>query len=258
MVFTYGNTPEQDVVIDLPDGKKIHGILRGSLTDSRPVAIIVHGRPGTANELLPFLAAHYLHEQEINSLRLFLYDFAPDYRNIMDTTLDTHAADFKVVVDYLRSQGVKKIFATGHSYGGLTILRSKAHLDAAVLWDPTHGSVFTEKFDNPNYPKQYTDDIVYISTGCGFFYPRIQDNYDHELGDNSTWARHKGYPLKFISAGKGILAPYVQSYYEQADEPKSIVNIPDAHHQFDDSDEVIEQLFHETLLWFNKFKDQRV
>ena len=254
MTISYANAPEQDIVIDLPDGKKIHGLLRGSMTDTRPMVIIIHGRPGTGNELLQFLVARHLYENGFSSLRLFLYDFGQEYRDMIDTTLDTHAEDLDVVVDYLRSHGVQKIFATGHSYGGLTILRSKSHLDGAVLWDPTHGLVFTDEFDDPNFPEKRVNDIVYVPTGCGFFYSQTQDDYDHSLGDNSNWAANKGYPIKFITAGKGILAPFVQSYYEHADEPKEIVDIPEAHHQFDDSDEVIERLFGETLEWFEQYK----
>lgn len=255
MSIHYSNTQEEDIVINLPDGKKIHGILRGAISPDEPIVVIVHGRPGTGNELLQFLLARYLYEHGINSLRLFMYDFGPNYRDIVDTTLDTHAADFDIVINHLRSHGAKKVFATGHSYGGLTILRSRAWLDATVLWDPTHGMAFASKHDDPNFPEKETDGIIYVPTGHGSLFPKAQDQYDRSLGDNSDWSANKNYPQKFITAGKGILEPYVREYYNNASEPKSIINIVDAHHQFTDNDEVIERLFQETLDWFNAHKD---
>ena len=253
MGITYNNSIEQDIVIDLPDGKKIHGILRGSISPDSPIAIIIHGRPGTGNELLQFLFARYLHEHHISSLRLFMYDFESEYRNIVETDLDVHADDLDVVVNHLRKQGIVKIFATGHSYGGLTILRSKALLESAVLWDPTHGLAFSDGLDDPIYPETHLRDIVYVPTGCGYMYPEKQYLYDINIGDNSSWAYSKNYPIKYITAGKGILKPFVNKYFEQTRGAKSIVNIEEAHHQFTDSDEMIDVLFQETLDWFNRF-----
>ena len=252
MGITYKNSDEKDIVIDLPDGKKIHGTLRGSISPNNPITIIIHGRPGTGNELLQFLFARYLHEHNISSLRLFMYDFEPEYRNIIETNLDVHANDLDVVVNHLREQGVVKIFATGHSYGGLTILRSKSRFESAVLWDPTHGLAFSDDLEDPIYPETHLQDIVYVPTGCGYMYPEKQYLYDKDIGDNSNWASGKNYPIKYITAGKGILKPFVNKYFEQTQGVKSIVNIEEAHHQFTDNDKVIDARFRETLDWFNK------
>ena len=160
---------ESDLVINLPDGKKIHGILRGSLTDNSPVLVMMHGRPGSGNELLQYLGAHYLYEKGITTLRLSMYDFGSDYRNLLDCILDTHIADFDTVVRYLRESNVEKVFAAGHSYGGLTILGSKAKLDGAILWDPTHGLAWHDPvFDSPDYPEKIFENIVVGVGGSGY------------------------------------------------------------------------------------------
>lgn len=254
-MITYNNAPEQDIDIDLPDGKKIHGIVRGSLTDGSPVAIIMHGQPGTGNELLEYLGARYLYEHGISSLRLFMYDFGAKYRDLLDCTLETHIADFDTVVKYLREQGVKKVFAAGHSYGGITIVGSKAKLDAAVLWDASHGLAFQDDDGawKKDFPELSFGEMVVCPTGYGYISSKQAEAYDKALGDNSEWAAGKGYPMKFITASEGILAGPAKKYFAAADEPKAFVEIAGAHHQFEDSDEIVEQLFRETVDWFEKY-----
>jgi len=251
---TFNIAPESDLVINLPDGKKIHGILRGSLTDNSPVLVMMHGRPGSGNELLQYLGGHYLYDKGITTLRLSMYDFGSEYRDLLDCTLDTHIADFDTVVHYLRDNGVDKVFAAGHSYGGLTILGSKSQLDGAILWDPSHGLAWQDPiFDSPDYPEKTFENIVVGIGGSGYISSTEQQAYDRALGDTTEWARNKGYPMKFILAGAGPLAKYAMKYYEVADQPKAVVNIKTAHHQFEDSDEVVEELFSETAEWVNRF-----
>lgn len=151
--LSYESIEEETLYFELPDtdGLKIKGILRGKF--DKPLAVIMHGRPGAGNDLLPYLAARYLYEKGISSLRLFMYDFLPKTRNLLDCTLETHVADFDVVIAELRRRQAEKIFGVGHSFGGLTILRSDSKLNGAVLWDPTHGSVWAEQpASDENFP----------------------------------------------------------------------------------------------------------
>jgi dienelactone hydrolase len=245
---------ETDLVINLSDGKKIHGSLRGSLTDGSPVVIMMHGRPGSGNELLQYLGAHYLYEQGITSLRLSMYDFGSNYRALLDCTLDTHITDFDTVVTYLRENGVKKLFASGHSYGGITILGSASRLEGAVLWDPSHGLAWQDpEFDSPDFPEETFGNVIVGTGGHGYISSTTQQAYDKGLGDTTEWAKAKGYPMKFILASAGPLAKYAQRYYEVADQPKALIGIEGAHHQFEDSDEIVEQLLSETAEWIKKF-----
>lgn len=243
---------EQNLLINLPDtdGLKIKTILRGDF--SQPVTIIVHGRPGNGNELLPFLLAHYLSEQGIASLRISLYDFSKDTRNLLDTSVDTDAADIDAVIRYVRSKGSSKVFAVGHSYGGLAILKSTERLDAAVLWDPTHGLVFDRGADTDEYgvfTKVACGNLVITTSGYGYISSRTTQEFDKQLGDTTYLAKNKGYSLKVISAGKGIMADLGKMYVEAAENPKHHSVIAEAHHQFEDSDEIIESLFKQTIDW---------
>ncbi|HEX7633209.1 MAG TPA: alpha/beta fold hydrolase [Candidatus Saccharimonadales bacterium] len=252
----YRALPEEDMYVDLPntDGLKIKGILRG--TFDMPLVVIMHGLTGEANELLPYLSARYLYERGFASLRLYMYNPEPNTRDLIDCTLQTHADDFDTVINFLRTKNVPKLFAAGHSYGGATILLAKSKLDAAVLWDPSHGLAFQdenrEKQKREARQKQFDDFDAYLS-GPGYVLAKAISHEQQTLGDTTDWAAGKGYPLKIISAAKGVLSELGKRYVAVADEPKSLITIEDAHHNFEDSDEVMLQLFKETADWLKEY-----
>jgi dienelactone hydrolase len=179
----------------------------------------------------------------------------------VDCTLPIHVKDFDAVVEYLRSKKVQQLFAIGHSYGGLTILQSASKLDGAVLWDPTHGNVF-HKSESLKWQKNSRLKIVgelrlYLD-GWGYIEPKAIDDEQKIMGDTTSLAAHKGYPLKIIAAGKGIMTDLQQKYIKVADEPRELVIIDEAGHQFEDSDEVVLRLFQETGSWFKKILDGKL
>ncbi len=251
----YQDHDEENIYFNLPhtSGLRIRGILRGGL--DKPLVVIMHGRPGSGNELLPYLAARFLFENGYSCLRLFMYDFEPNTRDLLDCTLDTHVDDFDTVISELRKRKVPKIFAVGHSYGGITILKSHAKLDGAILWDPTHGLVFRESHEgNKKYPEKTIGNIVIGTAGPGYINGSLAAiKLDKKLNDTTSWAAGKGYPLKIIAAGMGIMAHLGKKYFEAADDPKEYVVIDEAHHQFEDSDSVVFRLFEETLDWIGKY-----
>ncbi|MDP4038588.1 MAG: alpha/beta hydrolase [bacterium] len=251
----YKVTDEQTMFFNLPKTKnlRIKGILRGAL--DKPLAVMMHGRPGSGNELLQYLGARYLYEQGISSLRLFMYDFEPRTRNLLDCTLQTHADDFDEVVKQLRKKGTPRVFGIGHSYGGITILKAKASLDGVVLWDPTHGSFWSEdrgKKYEKDFPEKIIDDFIIGTAGYGYVTSRRMNESEKAMGDTSQWAAHKGYPLKIISAGKGAMVDLGKRYIDAADQPKQQVVIKGASHQFEDSDKIILELFRQTTSWLKE------
>lgn len=251
--FHYQNIPEETLSIPLPQTHDLHikGVLRGTL--DKPVVVIMHGRPGHGNGLLEYLGAHYLHEQGFTTLRLWMYAWDAGTRNLVDCTLDTHVADFETVLAYLRTRGVQQVFAIGHSYGGLTILKSTAKLEGAVLWDPMHSGYWMERPDgDPEFPERAIGEYSIGLAGAGFVASQKTNDYDRALDDTTQWAAQKGYPLEVISAGKGVLTRLGKQYIDAADEPKKHVIIPDAKHPFDDSDDVVSQLLIETAAWLKE------
>ena len=251
--YCFREQNEKTLYFNLPNtnGIKIKGILRGNL--NQPLAIIMHGRPGSANELLLYLASHYLLEKGISSLRLFMYDFEPNTRNLIDCDLDTFVADFNEVVRQLRQRKVPKIFGIGHSYGGITVLKSKSRLDAAVLWDPTHGSYWVEnKVIDSNFIEKRVGDLIIGISGFGYLSTVKLDNYDKNMGDTTNLAKEKGYPIMIISAKKGKMVHLGKKYFDVADKPKKHLII-NANHQLDDSDKAVLKLLSSTNDWLQRY-----
>lgn len=244
--FCYQKRTEQTIFIDLPGGLRLKGVLRGSL--DRPLVIMLHGLPGYGNELLQYLGSKYLSEQGFATFRAFLYAYDKRTRDLADCTVDIHAADLDVVVDYFREKGVEKIFAEGHSYGGLTILRSKSRLDGAVLWDPAHGLAFVDGDDYYSRIEQAGPYKLYLD-GDGYIEPEAITKEQAAFGDNSLDAKGKGYPIRIVSAGDGVMTEMHKKYLTVADQPSDQVVIDGAHHQFEDSDEVMWGLLEATREW---------
>jgi len=212
---------------------------------------MMHGLTGEPNSTLQYLGARYLCEKGFTVLRLAMYSVGDHYRSLFDCTLDTHVSDFEDVIRWLRKKSQQKLFAIGHSYGGLTVLASKAQLDGAVLWDPTHGLVFQQEDDD--FVEKTVGEFRIGLTGTGYVIPETIVRYNENLGDNSTWAAAKEYPIKFIAAGDGALKKYVQAYYDVATQPKEFCVIEGAQHNFLDSDDVTHKLYEETVGWLDHY-----
>jgi pimeloyl-ACP methyl ester carboxylesterase len=225
---------EKLIWIDLPDtnGLKIKGILQGTI--DKPVAIIVHGRPGTPEAHAHTQTGEYFNKHGISSLRLFMYSSEINTRSHDDTNLNSYSKDFETVVSYLRAHETPKLFGIGHSYGGLAILNSKVAIDAAVLWDPTHGSYWVE------YP--------------GIKHTTIKPLTEFEaMGDTTALAAHKGYPIKIISAGRGKMIDYHKRYIAVADEPKAQSVLAGAQHNLGNTLQILDELRQQTIEWLIKF-----
>lgn len=246
--FSYEAVDETKMVFELPDGHNINGLLRGSLED--PLAVIVHGIGGRANDPLPYLGARYLWENAgIASLRLSLYDYHPNARKRLEHPADIYTHDIGVVIDSLREQKVSKLYGIAHSMGALFLMEAKPDLDAAVLWDPSHGSFWqAAKFDDLIRFGQY----AIFNDGPGFVLTNDELNYIETVGDTTDWAKGLGFPLAVISAQKAGAVELGARYVEVADGPKQHT-VLDAGHLFEDSDSVIQQLFMETTGWLTRF-----
>ncbi len=230
----------------------IYGKLRGSI--EKPLVIIVHGLPCNMDEYFYKSAAIWFSQHGFSSFRFNLYDWQKNARQLIDCSLDTHASDLDSVVRYFRKKGVKKIFVTGHSYGGPTILLSKKQdFDAVALWDPSYRiSFIQEKYGAPAG--------VYLKQVKGYF---MQWGVDVVLGekmakevDTLEWDQLTSRftpPIHILAAGKGILMKGAKSYFKTANEPKKLTIIDDATHYFDDKDGMQEEVFRASKEWFERY-----
>ena len=197
------------------------------------------------DEHLFFNGARYFQEHGITSFRFNLYGEEKDARNLTDCTLQTHAHDLNIIINYLQTQKANKLFAIGHSYGGPTILLANHQkLDAVIFWDASYNYRLDEAENIPETTWRYLDWGVW---------PLIGDDMYKEAQtfDQKKLFKNFSTPIKVITAGK--------SYYEErknnyslANEPKDYHIIEGAGHTFTEEGKA-EELYKESLEWLNKY-----
>lgn len=125
---------EQPLAIKRDDGLLIDGHL-ATCENSKGLIIIVHGLTGGQNEYQHLIARNLLPTLGYDVYRYNQYDPQPP-RSLLTVTVEQHLLDLQTIVDYFKPK-YKKLFAVGHSYGGLTItLANCQDLSAMSLWDP--------------------------------------------------------------------------------------------------------------------------
>lgn len=250
LTYSFTASPEKEIVIPIENSNlHINGILRGAW--NQPLVILIHGLAGDNRGLLPFLLARSLHEHGFATLRVNMYDLTKDTRDIVDCTMETHAEDLSRIVAYVRKQHSPQVFAVGHSYGGLTILSSDAELDGAVLLDPSHfrcSMELDESLDSRR--KEITQKVVAYENGAGYIdpLPMVRERKLKATLAEEALAQ-KAYPLLFIAAENGILLPYIEKYHRVANQPKKLYVAKGASHALTDSDEIMLNVFQQTLTW---------
>ncbi len=246
---------EKDLAIKLDKTFSTHGRLFGKLGKRTPLIVFVHGLPGGYREGFYMDAARWFAKRGYAWFGFSLYGYQHNARQLMDCTLATHAADLDAVVRHFRAQGVRRVFAAGHSYGGPTILLSQEQdVDAAALWDPSHNISFTKK----NYgcpPGKFIKEVNGYLTHWGENV--IIGKAMAEEADRLTWHElpkrfHK--PLKMIVAGKGVLVPAAKRSMRHAHEPQALDIIKGATHYFDDTEGMQEKVFASTKAWFDTYR----
>ena len=239
---------EKSVKIKTPDGKKIFGILRGSL--NKPVIVLVHGLAGNMNEAMHYNAARYFEKHGFSSFRFGLYSWEKGARKLHETTFSTHGKDIDVVVKYLESHGAKKIFVAGHSYGWPSILHTKHRTFKAVAaWD---GSILPT--NNVDIPKR-------IQKPKGRIY---DEGYFLIIGEKMAKDSHKikslelmkkfDEPVSFITVNNDVLGNIsgMTTMHKAFKGKKELVVVKGATHTFWE-DGKQEELYAATVKWFKRF-----
>lgn len=248
--YSFTASPEKHIVIPIENSSlHINGVLRG--TWDQPLVILIHGLASDSRGLLPFLLARSLHEHGFATLRVNMYDLANDTRDMIDCTVETHAEDLSRIVAYVRKQRSPQVFAVGHSYGGLTILSSNATLDGAVLLEPSHFKCSMELDESlGSRRKEITQKVVAYENGAGYIdpLPMVRERKRKATLAEEALAQ-KTYPLLFIAAENGMLLPYIEKYHQVANQPKKLYVAKGASHALTDSDEIMLNVFQQTLAW---------
>jgi len=126
------------------DHHNIYGVTDYALEDksSQKCLILVHGLSGGANEYHIKSAANFFVAKGYDVIRFNLYYWDKGARQLSECTLQTHALDLNTVISN-KANTYPKLFLSGHSYGGPTIMVAQPKIATALsLWDPS--------FDLPN------------------------------------------------------------------------------------------------------------
>ncbi len=242
---------EKKLKIKISKDKYVYGKLNGSL--SQPLFIIVHGLPGSMDESFYCDAARWFFKQGFATFRFNLYYWEKDARQLVDSTIKTHATDIDTIVRYFRNKGFKKIFLAGHSYGGPSILLSKEqNFDAVVLWDPSYKISFTKNQWGAPAGKYIIQAKGYLMQwGVGVIIGKTMAKEAETLAwDDLTKNFHV--PIKIISAGKELLVSGAKHYFKTANLPKDLIIMKGATHYFDDKQGMQEEVFKISEKWFRK------
>lgn len=126
---------EREIKTKAHDGKVIYSVFNPAIGAKSDVLVIIgHGLTGHPNEYLHKVSHRYFNEKGWDTLRVAFYCSFADARKLKDCTLAIHASDLNTVIAAYKGQ-YKKIFAVGHSYGGLTMLFANPDVDAMSFWD---------------------------------------------------------------------------------------------------------------------------
>jgi len=127
---------EEKFQIPAADGFTIHGILNVAKDNPAKKAVLVlHGFGGHPNKYEYLTAKDFFTARGYDVIRPYFYITAKNARALRTSTLAQHAADLHTVLDHFKSR-YSSLYATGHSYGGTTIIRANPHQVKAVsLWD---------------------------------------------------------------------------------------------------------------------------
>ena len=235
-------------VYDLPDtDKKIYGLLQAVEDPDAPVVVFIHDLGSHMNEKAVRFSAFAAVEAGCTALRLNLYDTESDARDLLDCTIDTHAADVSEVLAQVRASG-RRIAVVGHSAAAMVLQRLDRQLfDVAVLWEPmdTQTDDFSTwpdvSFDDNsgNWHLNWTSDLAVTQAFYDSWWNSGPDHHD------------MGCPTLIVCAGGSDLRKECERYGMAQTKASELITIEGADHYFA-SREATERLYGETTKWLKQ------
>ena len=92
-----------------------------------------------------------------------------------------------------------------------------------------------------------------VSTdGPGSMRPIVAQRMNEGIGDTSELAKTISYPTKIVTGDKSVIHGFQESYFKYLVGKKEIITIQNAGHSFNESDDIINMLFEETVSWLHR------
>ena len=235
---------EQNIHIQTQDNHTIYGLLNSSKKDK--LIIFVHGLTGHKNEHIFYNAAKFFSKNKFDTFRFDLYSGEKGARSLTECTIETHSQDITQVIDHFK-KNYKKIHLVGHSLGGPSIIL--ANIESAysiALWDPSFNT-FEGLRDDMTFNTKINKYILHWGTEYLLSKEMVES---WKRFDERMLAKFSK-PTKIICAGKGMLHERWRNKLHLISVNHEFVLIPEAGHCFDEEN-TEQELFNETLKWFEK------
>jgi esterase/lipase len=221
---------EQQVLISTNDGHTIYCTLGTPSAPTKAVVLVVHGFTGGEYGVTQVLTSMKLQEEGLAYCRVNLYGWQEGARKMNESDFLTHSKDVDEVAKYLREElGYTKVFAAGHSFGGIVLLQ----LDHSLY----NGYCFQD-ISTVN-GKSLSDYAVYDETTQQYYLEygiRIQISERYlkgimEFPDQYELAAKIPVPVQVVHAtGKTAgLEEVAKQYYQAITTKKEIVAIEGGH-----------------------------
>lgn len=242
---------EETFALPSGDGYRIYGTLnRAGNNRAANLVLIAHGLTGHINEHLHMSARRFFNEKGYDVARFAFYEGAENARKLRDCTLQIHAEDLRSVIDYLKPR-YEKVFAVGHSYGGLSLLIANPDVEKASFWDSSFLPYETVWKESAEFVPEL--DCYKLNWECEYLIgrPMYEEARDLASGQAATWAENFQAPGQVVLAGanadKG--RKIRTALYDALPAPKDFYEVEGAGHVFAEGDTVFD-LLDATYRWF--------
>ncbi len=243
---------EESLKIRTPDKKYIYCTL--GYPDKAPpkgTVIFVHGLAST--ELWPpmLLGSWYFRKKGYAYCRVNLYDWHPNARTLMKTDLLQHSKDVDTVTKYLKRKGHKQLFAVGHSFGGLTLLRTQtSQFKALSLWDI---SSFISYPPRQWLNRDRASGATYMNVGYELLMSKRFIRGIETFPDELKLISKIQSPTQicYASGPDAMLVESSKRYFEHLICEGELVELEGASHSFTEEG-ISQKLFQKTEKWFQK------
>lgn len=239
--------------VKTPDGHLIYGVLNSPAKKKNTKAILhIHGLTGCETDYNAVCLAKALPELGYDVIRPNLYWWMPKARSLPDCTIQTHAEDINLLVKHFKKK-YKKLYATGHSYGGPSLMMSNINqFNAVSLWDPSFYPAKTwRKSDFKKFGNYF---ISTEDTGAVYGKDFIEEAVSFTKKRAIALAKECIKPLQVIYGGQpdSVWIKEGESYHTYSNGPTNEKIIWESLHCFYEEG-ATEKLLQYTKKWFDKF-----
>ena len=220
---------------------------------SKKCFVIVHGYCGTMNEYLHEEATKFFAENGYDVVR---FNLQSQQHKLRDCTLQTHAHYLLSVLEQ-KCQQYDKIFLSGHSYGGPTIMIAQPqNITAVCLWDPSFNlPVLWDLMECENQPEFCVLNFGGNEVLAGLEMAQ-EGRTRYKTDECLELSKNLDRPIKVINASEGeefeVFKIDEKTWCSTGHADNCRVVIPNSDHNFTKGNS-LELMIRETYEWFEKY-----